>query len=124
MKRTDHDATGKQFVAEVLRCYRLLPHTPVRSSRNDRRIASQLFDLQVPLDAVKAAFVLAISRRTFRADDALPLEPIRSLAYFLPIVNEVQRDDFEPAYVELLKRRLETGFPDLGVHPLETPIPW
>jgi hypothetical protein len=68
--------------------------------------------------------LLAISRRTFRPPDAFPLEPIRSLAYFLPIVNEVQRSNLEPIYFELLKRRLETGFPDLGVPPIDTPIPW
>jgi hypothetical protein len=117
--------TGQQqYLSDLLRCYILLPHTPHRPSRNDRRIALQLFTRQVPIDAIKTAFVLAISRRTFRSPDALPLEPIRSLAYFLPVINEVQKADLDPVYIDLLKHRLETGFPDLGVPPLDPPIPW
>lgn len=124
MSRSDDDATWRQYLADLLRCYILLPHTPDRPSRNDRRIATQLFNRQVPLDAVKTAFVLAISRRSFRPPDAPPLGPIRSLAYFLPVVNEVQKADLDKVYIDLLKQRLETGFPSLGVPPLETPIPW
>lgn len=124
MNSSDDDPTKQQYVADLLRCYILLPHTPHRPSRNDRHIATQLFNLQVPIDAIKTAFLLAISRRTFRHPDALPLEPIRSLAYFLPVVHEVQKANLDPVYIDLLKQRLKTGFPDLGVPPLETPIPW
>ena len=124
MKRPEDNATEQQYVAAVLRCYVLLPHTPERPSRNDRHIATQLFHRQVPLEAVRTAFVLAMSRRIFRSPHALPLEPIRSLAYFLPVVNEVQKAQLDPVYIDLLKQRLETGLPNLGVPPLETPIPW
>lgn len=118
------NVNARRYVADLLACYSLLPHTPDRPSRHDRHIAAQLFDRQVPLDVVKTAFVLAISRRILRSADAFPLEPIRSLAYFLPVINEVQKADIVPVYIDLLKRRLETGFPDLDVSPLQTPIPW
>jgi len=121
MNRSDKDESEQQYVAELLRCYTLLPHTQNRPSKNDRRIAAQLFKRQVSTDAIKTAFLLAISRRSFRPPDASPLEPIRSLAYFLPVVNEVQKTDLDPVYIELLKQRLESNFPDLGVSPLETP---
>lgn len=117
-------ADKQRYVFDVLRCYVLLPHTPNLPSKNDHRIALQLFSLDVPLDAIKTAFVLAISRRTFRPPGASPLEPIRSLAYFLPVIRELQKTELDPVYIDLLKQRLETGFPDLGVPPLETPIPW
>ena len=124
MRTPTPGTTSHQYVSAVLRCYILLPHTPHRPSRNDRRIATQLFNRQVPLDVVKTAFVLAIARRVFRTHDALPLEPIRSLAYFLPVVNEVQNADPDPVYVDLLKNRLNNGFPALDVQPLESPIRW
>lgn len=124
MSRSDDHPTEQQYVADLLRCYILLPHTPHRPSRNDRRIATQLFNRHTPLDAVKTAFVLAISRRTFRRPDALPLGPIRSLAYFLPVINEVQNADLDPVYVDLVKNRLKNGFPDLDAQPLQLPIPW
>lgn len=124
MNRSDNDATEQRYVADLLRSYTLLPHTPARPSKNDRRLATQLFNRHVPIDAIRTAFVLAISRRTFRHPNAPPLEPIRSLAYFLPVVNEVLKAQLDPVYIDLLKQRLESGFPDLGVPPLETPIPW
>ncbi len=121
MNRSDKDESEQQYVAELLRCYTLLPHTQNRPSKNDRRIAAQLFKRQVSTDAIKTAFLLAISRRSFRPPDAPPLEPIRSLAYFLPIVNEVRKTDIDPVYIDLLKQRLESNFPDLRVSPLEFP---
>lgn len=112
------------FVANVLDCYVQLPHTPNCASSYDQRLAEQLRTQQTPLDVVKAAFILATCRRTFRPSDAPPLEPIRSLAYFLPVVQELQRTPPDPVYVRLLVLRLHTGFPDLGVPPLDPPIPW
>lgn len=112
------------FVSNLLECYVQLPHTPNRASSYDRRLAEQLRKQQTPLDVVKAAFILATSRRTFRPSDAPPLEPIRSLAYFLPVVQELLRTPPDPLYVRLLVLRLHTGFPDLGVPPLDPPIPW
>ena len=112
------------YVAAVLTCYVQLPHTPKRSSRNDSRLVHRLFDQKLPLDTVKAAFLLAISRRTFRPKDAPPLEPIRSLAYFLPVIKELDRTPPDATFISLIRHRLLTGFPQLGVPPLSPPIPW
>lgn len=112
------------FVASLLQCYVQLPHTPPRPSRYDKRLAERLFEQHASLDTLKAAFILATSRRTFRTDNATPLEPVRSLAYFLPIVEELRRTPPDPCYIDLVARRLHTGFPDLGVPPLDPPIPW
>jgi hypothetical protein len=114
----------RQYVAAVLTCYIQLPHTPNRSSRNDRRLAHRLFDQKVPLDTVKAAFLLAVSRRTFRPKGAPPLEPIRSLAYFLPVIKELEHTPPDATFISLIRHRLLTGFPHLGVPPLSPPIPW
>ena len=114
----------RRYVATVLECYVQLPHTPNRPRKNDRIIAGRFFNQKVPLDTVRAAFLLATSRRTFRPGNPSPLEPIRSLAYFLPVVEELQRTPPDPLYIHLLKLRLHTGFPNLGVPPLDPPIPW
>lgn len=122
---SSHDTSNSQrYVSSVLECYILLPHTPKRPSKNDRWLALRLFRQKVPLETVKTAFVLATSRRTFRPMNAPHLEPIRSLAYFLPVVKEAQRTAPDQLYVDLLKQRLKTGFPNLGVPPLDPPIPW
>jgi len=69
--------------------YLRLPHTPRRLSRFDLRLVRQLWDRQIPLAVVETAFLLASARRIYRPDDALPLGPIRSLYYFLPIIEEL-----------------------------------
>jgi hypothetical protein len=114
----------RPYVTTLLECYVQLPHTPSRPRRNDRRLAKRLFDQNVPLNIVKAAFVLVICRRTFRPDNAPPLEPIRSLAYFVPVIEELERTPPDPFYIDLLKQRLHIGSPDHGVPPLDPPIPW
>ena len=120
----DDPVDPRRYVATVLGCYIQLPHTPNRPRKNDRNLAGRLFNQKVPLAVVKAAFVLATSRRTFRPGNASPLEPIRSLAYFLPVIEELQRTPPDMLYIQLLKQRLHTGFPDLGVPALDPPIPW
>jgi len=120
----DDPADPRRYVATVLECYVQLPHTSNRPRKNDRCLAGRLFNQKVPLGIVTAAFVLATSRRTFRPNDAPPLEPIRSLAYFLPVIDELQRTPPDMLYIQLLKQRLQTGSPNLGVPPLDPPIPW
>ncbi len=114
----------RRYVTTLLECYVQLPHTPNRSSSYDQNLAKRLSNQKVPLDIVKAAFVLTTSRRIFRPKTAPPLEPIRSLAYFLPIIKELQRTPPDLLYIQLLKQRLHTGSSELGVPPLDPPIPW
>lgn len=94
------------YVAEVLRLYCRLPDTPDRPRPLDRRLAEALEQRRVPLDLVRAAFLLGAARRTFSA--SAPLPRIRSLHYFLPILEEVQQQPLDPGYLEYLRRRLST----------------
>ncbi len=115
--------TARQYVAAVLDCYTALPDTPIRARKNDRCLAARLQEQGVPLGIVRAAFVLVTSRRRFRPSDADPLGPIRSLHYFVPVIEELRRTPPDPVYVELLRSRLRTGFPQLGVPQLTGTIP-
>jgi hypothetical protein len=116
--------TPPRYVAAVLSCYTALPDTPDRPRKPDRVLALRLFTDQVDLATVKAAFVLATARRYFRTTQGPPLEPIHSLAYFLPVIRELIRDRVDPDYIEILKLRLASGFPKLGVPPLHRLIQW
>jgi hypothetical protein len=69
--------------------YLRLPDTPRRLSRFDLRLVRQLCDRQIPLTVVETAFLLASARRIHRPADAPTLGPIRSLYYFLPIIEEL-----------------------------------
>jgi hypothetical protein len=53
------------------------------------------------------AFVLAATRRLMRAADTPPLGSIRSLAYFLPVIDEVPGLCVNPDYFQYLRHKLE-----------------
>ncbi len=95
------------YVRAVLAAYHALPCTPRRASRHDRLLASSLASRGVPLETVEVAFVVATARRTFRPEDSVPLGPVRSLAYFLPVLDEVLARPPDPDYLTYLHRRLE-----------------
>ena len=57
------------------------------------------------------AFVLAATRRLMRPADAPPLATIRSLAYFLPVIEEVLGLQVSPDYFRYLRQKLERRTP-------------
>ena len=73
----------------LLNLYLRLPDTPGRLGRYDLRLVRQLWEQQIPLATVETAFLLASVRRAARPPNALPLGPIRSLHYFLPVIEEL-----------------------------------
>jgi len=95
-----------QYVAAVLVAYRSTPGTIGHVRASDRKLAHHLFDSRVPLEVVRAALVLAALRRGCRADDADPLEPVRSLHYFKPVIAEVLKLPLNSAYFKYLEVRL------------------
>lgn len=94
------------YVKTVLDLYLALPETPTRASRSDRALALHLFEQTVPVSTVEAALLLATGRRLYRPNDAPPLGPIRSLHYFLPVIQEITAQPLAPTYVEYLRRKL------------------
>jgi len=72
-------------------------------------MAAQLYARGVPLPTVENALVLAASRRLLRPAEAPPLATVRSLAYFLPVINEVLELAVSPDYFRYLRRQI-AGF--------------
>jgi hypothetical protein len=94
-----------RYAKSVLDQYRKLPGTLRRTLRQDRNLALRLYDRRVPLQKIEDAFVLALARRTFRSNSE-PIEPIRSLHYFLPLIQELELEPPLPEYLVYLKDRL------------------
>ena len=105
------DPHGDIYVDTLLRAYLELPVTTNRARAADRALARSLFAQNVPLDLVRAAFVLATARRTCRPPGASPLGPVRSLHYFLPVIDELRLSPPDPAYLRHLQARLSTSRP-------------
>ena len=75
----------------------------------DRRQAQQLWASGVPEETVETALLLASLRRLVRHQDAGSLPRIRSLAYFLPVIEELVVQPAQPNYVAYLKNKLRTA---------------
>jgi len=93
------------YVTGLLDSYLDLPFTTTRARSADRALARSLFARRVPLDLVRAAFVLACARRACRPCDSLPLAPVRSLHYFLPVIDELRLSPPDPEYLRHLRAR-------------------
>ena len=94
-----------RYATRILERYRSLPGTLRCTLRQDRNLALRLYDRGVPLQRIEDAFVLALARRTFRPSSE-PIEPIRSLHYFLPLLQELETEPPLPEYLAYLKHRL------------------
>jgi len=99
---------------KVLDAYRITPGTTGNIRRPDRLLAAQLHQRGVPLRAVENALLLAVSRRLLHSPEAPPLGTIRSLAYFVPVIEEVLEIKVGQDYFEYLRYRLVPYFPNMG----------
>lgn len=108
------DYEARLFVKTVLDLYLSLPETPSRASRFDRSLALDLFKRSTPTTTIEAAFLLASARRLCRPPDAPPLGTIRSLHYFLPIIEELIHHPLPIDYVRYLRHKLATHKPSIS----------
>jgi hypothetical protein len=79
----------EEYVRKLLDAYRTTRGTTGSIRQSDRILAAQLHRRGVPLRAVENALVLAVARRLQHSSAAPPLGTIRSLAYFIPVIEEV-----------------------------------
>jgi len=101
------DGRGQEeYMRRVLEAYRKTPGTMGTVRRPDRVLAAQLYQRGVSVSVIENAFVLAVTRRLVRPEEAQPLGTIRSLAYFLPVIEEVLGLRVSPAYFQYLRHRL------------------
>jgi hypothetical protein len=108
------DSDPASYVAAVLILYVELPETPMRASVQDQWQARRLYDRGVPLRVVESAFLLASLRRLVRPADGSPLSPIRSLAYFLPVVDEQLAHPAPESYLDYLRLKLRRAAGERG----------
>ena len=83
-----------------------LPDTPLRASVQDQRLAQGLFETGIPLSLVETALLLGSLRRLCRPADLRPLPRIRSLAYFQPVIEELQQHPVPDGYLDYLRLKL------------------
>jgi hypothetical protein len=103
MNRPDASAS---YVASVVTLYLEMPDTPMRASVSDQWLARHFHQDGVPLEIVETALLLGSLRRLIRPADAPRLSPIRSLAYFRPVIEELCELPAPENYRDYLRLKL------------------
>ncbi len=101
------EITKKDYVRRTLDAYRHTPGTTGVVRLNDRLLAADLYDRGVDILIVENALLLAAARRLFRGPNAVPLQPIRSLHYLIPVIDEVRHLHVSQDYFRYLRFRLD-----------------
>ena len=102
----DEGRSQEEYIRLVLEAYRKTPGTMGTVRRADRMLAAQFYQRGLSVRVIENALVLAAARRLIRAHDAPPLGTIRSLAYFLPVIEEVLGLRVSPDYFQYLRQKL------------------
>jgi hypothetical protein len=102
----DNDLSQEEYIRQVLEAYRKTPGTMGTVRRADRLLAAQLYQRGLSVRVIENALVLAAARRLVRPADAPRLGTIRSLAYFLPVIEEVLELRVSPDYFQYLRHKL------------------
>lgn len=97
----------RDYVWRLLGAYRTTPSTCGVVRRADRLLAAQLYERGVPVEVVENALTLAAARRLIRPEGAPPLGTVRSLAYFVPVIEEVLQGKTDPNYFRYLRSKLQ-----------------
>ena len=102
----DDGCGQEEYIRQVLEAYRKTPGTMGTVRRPDRVLAAQLYQRGLSLRVIEDALVLGATRRLIRPADRPPLGTIRSLAYFVPVIEEVLELRVSPDYFQYLRHRL------------------
>jgi len=102
----DAGISQEEYVRQVLEAYRRTPGTMGTIRSADRLLAAQWYQRGLSVKVIENALVLAATRRLIRPANRPPLGTIRSLAYFLPVIEEVLELRVSPDSFDYLRYRL------------------
>ena len=97
----------QMYVRTVLNLYAQTRDIACPARRTDRLLANYFFDRRVPIDIVEAALLLGSARRMCHRG-AFALQPVRSLHYFEPIVQELVAQPPPKGYIDYLRLKVHS----------------
>jgi hypothetical protein len=100
-------AAALAYEMAVISLYFSLPHMPLNVSRSDRLRVRRWWQDGITVELIEAALLLGSLRRLSRPPQAPPLAPVRSLAYFQPVIEELLEMPPPPRYTEYLRLKLQ-----------------
>ena len=118
------DSNPPLYVSAVLTLYVDLPDTPLRASASDQWLARRFHGHGVPLRVVETAMLLASLRRLIRPADAPRLSPIRSLAYFRPVIDELRTHPAPEGYLDYLRLKMRQAVAAQSANVQKSYVSW
>ncbi len=103
--------TEQAYIQALRSLYLQLPNTHRRFTRSDGQLASVLYQRGFSFDLVRSALLLASARRLARNPAERPLPTVRSLHYFLPVLDEIRSQPLPPGYLQYLEAKLRLAQP-------------
>ena len=94
-----------QYLVAVIRLFLAQSGAPAHATRNDWAVAQALYARGVDFDHFSPAVRLAALRRLTR--DGPPLPPVRSLAYYRQVLDQLSPDELESGYVDYVAFRYQ-----------------
>lgn len=98
--------TEQSYVRALRHLYLQMPNTSGRFSRSDRQLAQDLHQRGIPLHIIRSALLLGAARRVCRNPTNAPLPPVRSLHYFLPVLDEILLQPLPHGYLQYLESKI------------------
>jgi hypothetical protein len=98
----------KKYITYLIRLYVTLPETPSRATSYDHDVASSWFANGTPISIAESALILGFVRRLRRKPNGFPLPPIRTLSYFLPVIEELRQYPPNPSYIDYCREQLDS----------------
>jgi hypothetical protein len=98
--------TQQDYIRAVREIYTQMPNTSGRFSRSDRELAHALYQRGIPIPILRSALLLGTARRVCRIPAGAPLPPVRSLHYFLPVLDEILLQPLTNGYLQYLESKI------------------
>jgi hypothetical protein len=98
--------TREAYLLAIQQLYLQMPNTSGRFSRSDRQLAQTLYQRDIPIHIIRSALLLATARRVCRNPASPPLPPVRSLHFFLPVLDEVLLQPLPNGHLQYLESKL------------------
>jgi hypothetical protein len=110
----NHPDAAASYVAAVITLYLEMPDTPIRVSVSDQWLVHHFHQNGIPLETIETALLLGSLRRLIRPADAPRLSPIRSMAYFRPVIEELLENPAPQNYRDYLRLKLRLAVKTLS----------
>jgi hypothetical protein len=101
----EKESNPGDYIKQLLELYRQTPGTLGRIRREDLLLALEFHKRGIALPILEKAFLLATARRYLRDPKAPPLGPVRSLHYFVPVVDELLANPLPDSYFDYLQAK-------------------